>query len=173
MATVKGHFIPYGRHIPTACAISLPNNYRKKNFQVLLYPPPPPPPPPPPHSENSKPQAVEILPRVIDKDLLTHWGQMMHARVIKLIIIGSDNGHYLNQCWNIVNWALRNKLQWNYNRHLNILIQENAFVLCKMVAILSRPQCVNSLSAPGDHQVHHSFVIKYDLMLWKTAGLCF
>ena len=25
--------------------------------------------------------------------------------------------HYLNQCWNIVNWALRSKLQWNFNRN--------------------------------------------------------
>ena len=36
--------------------------------------------------------------------------------------------HYLNQCWRIVNWALRNKIQWNINR--------------KMAAILSWPQRV-------------------------------
>ena len=34
--------------------------------------------------------------------------------------------HYLNQCWNIVNWTLRNKLQWNCNRNSYIFIQENA-----------------------------------------------
>ena len=53
--------------------------------------------------------------------------------------------HYLNQWWNIVNWALRNKLQWNLNRNSYIFIQENAFenVSSKMVAILSWPQCVN------------------------------
>ena len=56
--------------------------------------------------------------------------------------------HYLNHCWNIVNWTLRNKLRWNFNRNSNIFIQENAFenVVCEMVAILSRPQCVNSSS---------------------------
>ena len=33
--------------------------------------------------------------------------------------------HYLNQCWNIVNWTLRNKLQWNFNCNSNIFIEEN------------------------------------------------
>ena len=28
--------------------------------------------------------------------------------------------HYLNQCWNTVNWILRNKLQWDFNRKSNI-----------------------------------------------------
>ena len=72
---------------------------------------------------------------------------MTHISVSKITIIGSNNGlspsHYLNQCWNIVNWALGNKLQWNLNRNLYIFIQENAFenVVWKMAAILSRPQC--------------------------------
>ena len=31
-------------------------------------------------------------------------------------------GHYPNQCWHIVNWAIRNKLHWNWNKkHNNIL----------------------------------------------------
>ena len=53
--------------------------------------------------------------------------------------------HYLNQCWNIVNWTLGNKLWWNLNRNWYIFIQENAFetVVCKMVAILTQPQSVN------------------------------
>ena len=52
--------------------------------------------------------------------------------------------HYLNQCWDIVNWTLRNKLHWNFNRYSYIFIQENSFenVVWKMAAILSRPQCV-------------------------------
>ena len=52
--------------------------------------------------------------------------------------------HYLNQCWNIVNWTHRNKLQWNLNRNIYFFIQENAFenVVWKMEAILSPPQCV-------------------------------
>ena len=32
---------------------------------------------------------------------------------------------YLNQCWNILNWTLRNKLRWNFNSNSYIFIQEN------------------------------------------------
>ena len=54
--------------------------------------------------------------------------------------------HYLNQWWNIVNWTLRNKLQWNINWNSYILIHENAFeIVWKMVTILSRPQCAKQL----------------------------
>ena len=75
---------------------------------------------------------------------LTHWGRVTHICVSRLTITGSDNGHYLNQCWNIVNWTLRNKLQWNFKRKSFIFIQENALenVICEMASILSRPQCV-------------------------------
>ena len=44
-----------------------------------------------------------------------------------------------------VNWMLKNKPQWNFNRNSNIFIQkEHSFenVVWKMAAILSRPQCV-------------------------------
>ena len=84
---------------------------------------------------------------------LTHWGRVTHICVNKLTIIGSDNGllpsHYLNQCWNNVDWTLRNKLQWNLNRNYFIFFQENAFqnVVYEMVVILYRLQCVNSIPA--------------------------
>ena len=67
--------------------------------------------------------------------------------------------HYLNQCWNIVNWTFMNKLQWNYNRNWNIFIQENALKngVCEMASILSWPQCVNSLW-PSDHMVTYFWV---------------
>ena len=49
----------------------------------------------------------------------------------------------MNQCWNTVNWPLRNKLQWHLNRNSYIFIKENAFenIVRKMEAILFRPQC--------------------------------
>ena len=79
--------------------------------------------------------------------ILTYWGRVTHICVGNLTIIGSDNEtkHYLNECRNIVNWTLRNKVQWNFNRNSNIFIQENAFqnVVCEMASILSRPQCVS------------------------------
>ena len=67
---------------------------------------------------------------------LPHWGRVKH--------IWPAPSHYLNQCWNVVNWTLRNKLQWNLNRNSNIFIQENAFesVVGETVAILSRPRCI-------------------------------
>ena len=91
----------------------------------------------------------------INRTPLTHWGRVMHICVGKLTSIGSDNGllpgrrHYLNQCWNIVNWTLQNNLQWNFNRNSNIFIQENALenVVCEMASILSQSQWVNSCHA--------------------------
>ena len=74
---------------------------------------------------------------------------MTHICVSKLTIIGSDNAwsapsHYLNQCWNIVNSDLRNKLQWNPRRNSFFFILENTFenVVCDMASIWSRPQWV-------------------------------
>ena len=74
----------------------------------------------------------------------------------KQTIIGWDNGlspgrrqaiccHYLNQCWNIVNWTPGNKIQWNFNQNSYIFIQGSAFKngVWKMAAILSWPWCVN------------------------------
>ena len=95
---------------------------------------------------------IYVAPKSSSPTELTHWGRVTHICVGKLTIIGSDNGvawtapsHYLNQCWIIVNWTLRNKLQWNLNRNSHIFIQENAFesVVCETAAILSQPQCVN------------------------------
>ena len=62
----------------------------------------------------------------------------------KWLVAWTAPSHYLNQCWNIVNWTLWNKFQWNFNRNSNIFIHENEFesVICEMAAILSRPQCV-------------------------------
>ena len=91
---------------------------------------------------------------------LTHWGRVTHICIDNLTIIGSDNGLspgrlYLNQCWNIVNWTVMNKLQWNFNVNSYILIQENAFenVGCEMASILSRPQCVNTLLLFNEYTV--------------------
>ena len=75
--------------------------------------------------------------------VLTHWGRVTHICVSKLTIIASD----LNQRWNIVNWTLRNKLQWNFNRNSNIFIHENAFenVVWEMTAILFLAHCVKPI----------------------------
>ena len=98
---------------------------------------------------------------------LTLWGWVTHLYMSDLTIIGSDNewlvpwstpNNYLNQCWNITNWKLRNKLQWNLNRNSNIFIQEYAFgsVVWEMAAMLSWPKCVNKTHFIPNllHRVH-------------------
>ena len=78
---------------------------------------------------------------------LTHWERVMHICVTKLAIVDSGNGLSSGwcQCWDLVNWTLTNKLQWNFNWNEYIFTQESAIenVIWKMVTILSRPQCVN------------------------------
>ena len=105
--------------------------------------------------------------------------------------------HYLKQCWIIVNWTLRNKLQGNFNRNSNIFIQENALehVVCEMEAILSRPQCVkayvslcdvtitlwwrhNRRDAVSNHQPHDCFLNclfrsrSHKISKFRVTGLC-
>ena len=100
----------------------------------------------------------------------THWGWVTHICVSILTTIGSDNGlvpsHYLNQCRDIVNWALRNKLQSNPNRNSYLFIQENAFEhVWKMAAILSPPQCVKDVKR---HLTDGSdFLAEEDVRWWR------
>ena len=72
----------------------------------------------------------------------------------------------MNQCWIIVNWTLKNKLQWNLNRNSNIFIEENAFesVVCETAAILSQPQCVKIRWSPCDLSVDESALVQ--VMAW-------
>ena len=114
---------------------------------------------------------------------LTHWGRVTHICVSKPPTIGSDNGlvawsalsHYLNQCWNIVNLTLMNKLQWNFNRNCNIFIQENVFasVVCEMAVMLSRPQCVNwtKLSTITKATWHQQATMSYSTSRGGTCKL--
>ena len=79
--------------------------------------------------------------------LLTHLPLVPHICVSESVSFGSDNGlspisapsHYLNQCWIIVNWTLRNKRQWNFNQNTKLFIHENASenIIFEMAAILS------------------------------------
>ena len=82
---------------------------------------------------------------------LNYKGWVMHICVSKQgssslqIMACPTPGHYLKQCWNVVNWTLRNKFQWNFDQDHTFSLKENAFenVVWKMVTILSLPQCVN------------------------------
>ena len=94
---------------------------------------------------------------------LINWGRVTHICVGNPTIIGwSAPSHYLNRCWNIVNWTPKNRFQWNLNQKSQIFIQENLFenVVRKMAAILSWPPCVNTLR-PSDAYIHPCFMSSF------------
>ena len=83
---------------------------------------------------------------------LTHWGRVTHICVNKLIIIGSDNGLSPGRrqaiIWTNAEILLIGPEGTKFSEILNeihIYHSRNAFenVVWKMVAILSRRQCVN------------------------------
>ena len=89
------------------------------------------------------------------------------------LVAWSAPSHYLNQCWNIVNWTSRNKLQWNSNRNSYIFIQENALenVICEMASILFRPQCVKSFQVIWrSGPVHSIYIILSDTFLQEPCA---
>ena len=61
----------------------------------------------------------------------------MHQWFKQWFVAWTAPSHYLNQCWNIVNWTLRNKPQWNLNGNSYLFFQENAFenVIWKMASM--------------------------------------
>ena len=79
----------------------------------------------------------------------------MHICVGKLTIIG-----------NIVNWILRNKLQWNFIWNLHISIQENSFEnICEMEAIFfSAWMWVNLIQLFGSKSIY--CITIYDAKSW-------
>ena len=63
--------------------------------------------------------------------------------------------HYLNQCWVIVNWTLKNKLQWNFNQNTKLLIHENASknFVCEMAPFLFRVNEIKMCLLPDWHRI--------------------
>ena len=74
-------------------------------------------------------QNVGIVQYTTFVSVIIHWGWQAYIYVGKLTIIVQIMACRLDdaQSWNIVNWTLGNKLQWNLNLNSNIFIQENAF----------------------------------------------
>ena len=98
---------------------------------------------------------------------LTHWGRVTHICVNRLTILGSDMACRLagakplslNQCWNIVNSNLRNKLQWNH-RHL------------KMSSAKSCPFCLGLSVLKRTLAAQNHNVCKYDKTEDKREPVC-
>ena len=57
--------------------------------------------------------------------------------------------HYLSQCWVIVYWVLRNKLQWNLNQITKLFFYKNTYenVALEITAISSRGRWVKRLNS--------------------------
>ena len=99
---------------------------------------------------------------------LTHWGQVRHICIGNLTISGSNYGLSPGQHQAII-WTnagilliepLR-KIQLNFNWNSYIFFQENAFenVVWKMLVVLSRPQCVNTLGNEEYGQHHPNNIV--------------
>ena len=84
----------------------------------------------------------------------------------------SAPSHYLNSCWNIVNWTLRKKLQWNLDRKSNIFIEENAFqnVVWEMLAIFLG---LNVLSMTWKQQLSRSIMCIANKYENENSSACF
>ena len=83
---------------------------------------------------------LPLVPHICISELCQHWFRLW-------LVAYSAPNHYLNQCWVIVNWTLRNKLQWNFNyQNTKFFIHKNASenIICKTAAILSRGRWINS-----------------------------
>ena len=73
--------------------------------------------------------------------------------------------HYLNQCWNIVHWISRNKLQWNFNRNSWIFIRKSIRnIACEMAPIFSRPRVCQGFMRPFCFGLNQ-------LMKWSRRGV--
>ena len=78
---------------------------------------------------------------------LINWGRVTHICVSKInhhwsrewFVAWSAPSHYLNQCWIIVHWNLKNKLQWNLNKICTFTFKK---MHLKMSSVKWRPFCL-------------------------------
>ena len=100
------------------------------------------------------------------------------------VIVMSAISPYLNQWWSLVNWTIRNRLQWNMNQDVNLSVKkwfENVF--CKISAIFqvaicwrivlstSRNRTIGRFSDDYKcfHQIGCLFNCQYNLTSKKTS----
>ena len=96
------------------------------------------------------------------------------VQIMACRLFGTKPSHYLNQCWNIVNWALMNKVQWNLNRNSYIFIQENASenIFRETAAILSRGRWVNVFSEQSAREGLGDDICHYMVCIYIQGCLC-
>ena len=76
---------------------------------------------------------LPLVPHICISESGQHWFRLW-------LVAYSAPSHYLNQCWLIVNWTLRDTIRWNFSQKSIFFIQENVLenVICEVAAILSR-----------------------------------
>ena len=93
-----------------------------------------------------------------------HRGRATHICVSNVTVISTDKvtSPYLNEWRDIVDLNVRNKLK-KY-----VFIQENENVACEMTAIVSRPQCIDTvrLDQNGKNKLSITFSIRQYMVLW-------
>ena len=95
---------------------------------------------------------------------MRQWIRSALVQIIACRLLGAN--HYLNQCWVIVIWTLRNKLQWNFNLDTKLFIHEIAseIIICEMAAILSWGRWVNYRCA--GRLFHHYLTLNWLAPVW-------
>ena len=58
---------------------------------------------------------LTLVPHICVSEWGQHWFRWW-------LVAYSAPSHYLNQCWIIVRWTLRNTLQWNFNQNTKLFI---------------------------------------------------
>ena len=100
---------------------------------------------------------LPLVPHICVSEWVQHWFR-------KWLVAFSAPSHYLNQCWVIVNWNLRNKLQLNFNQNTKLFIQENHL---KISSVKWRP-----FFPGGDEFINCSFIPYISIaVLLKTSEL--
>ena len=79
---------------------------------------------------------LPIVPHICIRQLGEHWFRWW------LVAYLAPN-HYIKQCWVIVNWTLRNSLQWNFN-------QNSKFFIRKMCLEMSSASKILQPFGPGE-----------------------
>ena len=89
------------------------------------------------HPQGSYMFHLPLVPHICVRESGQHWFR-------RWLVGCSAPSHYPNQCGFIVNWTLKNQLQWNFNQNTKIFIHENASVnfVCEKTAVLSRVRLV-------------------------------
>ena len=87
---------------------------------------------------------LPLVPHIYVSESGQHWFRQW-------LVAYSAPSQYLNKWRFIVNWTLRNKLQWNFNQDTKFFIHKNASenIVCEKATILSSGRYVKAIACGG------------------------